>query len=293
MTVLIDPPRWPAWGTVFSHLVSDSSLDELHAFARSHGVPAAAFDHDHYDVPERMYEALIAAGAEPVRETDLIRRLIAGGMRVRAVDRTPKRDAAVVRARAEWAAVLPGAESLGADLLARWTDSRRHYHDVRHLVTTLDALTPLGCEDARVRLAVWFHDAVYDGRPGEDEEASAQLAERSLTGLLPGDQVAEVGRLVRSTAEHDPAPGDVLAAMLCDADLAILGAHPGRYDVYARDVRLDYAQVDEIAFATGRRAVLQDLLARERLFRTEPGRRLWEDAARANIRRELARLVAP
>lgn len=90
MAILIDPPRWPAWGTIFSHLVSDSSLDELHEFARANGVPAAAFDLDHYDVPERMYDALVAAGALAVRETELIRRLIASGLRVRAVDRPAK-----------------------------------------------------------------------------------------------------------------------------------------------------------------------------------------------------------
>lgn len=87
MAVLIDPPMWPAWGTQFSHLVSDTSLEELHDFARRHGVPAAAFDADHYDVPQRMYDELVSAGAEPVRATELIRRLIAAGLRVRAVDR--------------------------------------------------------------------------------------------------------------------------------------------------------------------------------------------------------------
>lgn len=91
MAVLIDPPRWPAWGTVFSHLVSDTSLDELHAFARANDVSPRAFDLDHYDVPERMYDALVAAGAEPVRETELIRRLIASGLRVRARDRRTKK----------------------------------------------------------------------------------------------------------------------------------------------------------------------------------------------------------
>ena len=30
MTVLIDTPLWPKHGTVWSHLVSDSSIDELH-----------------------------------------------------------------------------------------------------------------------------------------------------------------------------------------------------------------------------------------------------------------------
>lgn len=87
MTILIDPPVWPAWGTVFSHLVSDESLEELHEFALSNGVSPRAFDVDHYDVPERLYDDLVAAGALEVRATELIRRLIRSGMRVRAVAR--------------------------------------------------------------------------------------------------------------------------------------------------------------------------------------------------------------
>ena len=84
MVILVDPPRWPAHGTVFCHLVSDASLDELHAFADDQGVPTRAFDHDHYDVPASRYDDLVAAGAVPVRERELVARLIAGGLRVRA-----------------------------------------------------------------------------------------------------------------------------------------------------------------------------------------------------------------
>jgi len=43
MAVLIDPPRWPAHGTSFSHLVSDDSLEELLVFADAAGVPFRAF----------------------------------------------------------------------------------------------------------------------------------------------------------------------------------------------------------------------------------------------------------
>ena len=50
MTVYIDPPRWPAHGTVFSHLISDTSLSELHELARALGVSERAFARDHYDV---------------------------------------------------------------------------------------------------------------------------------------------------------------------------------------------------------------------------------------------------
>jgi hypothetical protein len=87
MTVLIDPPAWPAHGMLWSHLISDRSLDELHTFAETAGIPQRAFDIDHYDVPERRYDELVAAGASPVSGKELVSRLIASGLRVRARDR--------------------------------------------------------------------------------------------------------------------------------------------------------------------------------------------------------------
>ncbi|WP_394768378.1 DUF4031 domain-containing protein [Lacisediminihabitans sp.] len=82
MTVLIDQPRWPAHDTLWSHLVSDSSLEELHDFALRLGIPRRGFDLDHYDVPEARYEELVAAGAEPVSIRQLVERLAASGLRV-------------------------------------------------------------------------------------------------------------------------------------------------------------------------------------------------------------------
>ena len=82
MTVLIDEAIWPAHGTVWAHLVSDSTLDELHSFARRAGIPQRGFDHDHYDVPLERREELIALGALPVTGRELLRRLQASGLRV-------------------------------------------------------------------------------------------------------------------------------------------------------------------------------------------------------------------
>ena len=82
MTVLIDPPVWPAHDTVWAHLVSDSSLDELHAFAAAAGIPPRAFDHDHYDVPEGRWHELVELGATPVTGRELLRRLQVSGLRV-------------------------------------------------------------------------------------------------------------------------------------------------------------------------------------------------------------------
>lgn len=87
MTVLVDDPIWPAHGRLWAHLVSDDNLEELHAFARSQSVPERAFDRDHYDVPADMLPRLRAAGAEHVGGKELVRRLIASGLRVPARDR--------------------------------------------------------------------------------------------------------------------------------------------------------------------------------------------------------------
>ena len=87
MTVLIDPPAWPAHGTVFSHLVSDTSLEELHAFARAAGLSERAFDRDHYDVPEELIDRLVELGAVRVSTRELIARLRASGLRVTAGQR--------------------------------------------------------------------------------------------------------------------------------------------------------------------------------------------------------------
>lgn len=87
MTVLVDDPIWPAHGRLWAHLVSDSDLAELHAFAASQGIPPRAFDRDHYDVPEDALPRLLAAGAVRVGGKELTRRLIRSGLRVRARDR--------------------------------------------------------------------------------------------------------------------------------------------------------------------------------------------------------------
>lgn len=83
MSIWIDPPLWPRHGTTFSHLVSDVSLTELHAFAARVGLHPRSFEGDHYDVPLHRYDDAVAAGATPTTGADLVRRLLASGLRLR------------------------------------------------------------------------------------------------------------------------------------------------------------------------------------------------------------------
>ena len=339
MALYVDAPSWPAHGTRFGHLVSDRDLRELHDFAAGLGLPVRAFELDHYDLPEHLWQPAVDAGARPVTRPELLRALTAGGLRVRGRDRPAalrrRRDADLARRWRRLGARLPvarpaGWAALGAELLDRWDEPHRGYHASGHLADVLDRLDRLtgdepggppargrgepllrheeprdGAVPPAVALAAWFHDAVHTGHTPQDETASADLAIDRLTALgLPDDAAQRVGELVLATAGHTGAgtdPGrhhDRLhdrrhdrAALLCDADLGILGAGERRYRAYAAGVRAEYPDVDDARFARGRAAVLRALLDRPRLFVTHAAHAWWERPARANLSAELAELA--
>ncbi|MFF9059828.1 DUF4031 domain-containing protein [Streptomyces sp. NPDC101213] len=81
MTIYVDPPDWPGHGRMWSHLVSDVSFDELHAFAEGLGVPRRAFERDHYDIPSHRYPDVVAAGAVRVSSREVVRLLTESGLR--------------------------------------------------------------------------------------------------------------------------------------------------------------------------------------------------------------------
>lgn len=306
MTVYIDPPRWPAHGTVFSHLISDRSLAELHAFARELGVPERAFDQDHYDVPAHRHAAAVAQGAVPVDGKQLARILIRSGLRIPA-RRRPAKLATALASR--WERHVPGHARLGGQLRQRWREPHRDYHGPGHLLAVLEALDLLtdAAPSLELVLAAWFHDAVHDGRAGQDERDSAELARRLLTdessprdtpvqdpataqwGPRTADRVAE---LVLVTAHHRPDPADWDACLLVDADLSVLGGSAEEYERYRAAVRREYAHVPEPQFRAARAEVLAGLQGAPRLFHDPRAVELWEARARHNLDREMVELTA-
>ncbi|MFJ1755619.1 hypothetical protein [Kitasatospora sp. NPDC088134] len=182
------------------------------------------------------------------------------------------------------------------DLLARWAEPQRHYHTTAHLAAVLDRVDELAghADDPdAVRLAAWFHDAVYRPDRSENEERSANLACRALREAgLPEPLVHEVARLVRLTTTHHPDPGDRNGEVLCDADLAVLGGPPEAYAAYTAAIRDEYSFVPPDAFREGRTAILRQLLALPALFRTPEAHARYDARARANMRAELDRLTA-
>lgn len=77
----LDRPAWPSRGRLWSHLISDVSYAELHAFAEALGAPRRGFDRDHYDIPADRFPVAVWLGARVVPSRELVRLLRGAGLR--------------------------------------------------------------------------------------------------------------------------------------------------------------------------------------------------------------------
>jgi predicted metal-dependent HD superfamily phosphohydrolase len=198
--------------------------------------------------------------------------------------------AAALGAPAAW------ATATAADLEARYREPHRAYHTLEHVqqvLDTVDELIAAGepvADPLAVRLAAWFHDAVYEPLGGGNERASADLAIRALrAGGVDPVRRAAAAALVLDTADHVPRSAD--ARVLVDADLAILAAPPEAYERYTLAVRREYAALPEDRWLAGRSAVLSRLDARRPLYATATMRERAEARAHRNLAAERHRLL--
>lgn len=193
----------------------------------------------------------------------------------RVVGRVLAAAGSVVEEPARLAAVVTAVVS------SQWAP-HRHYHTPVHLdemlaeVARLDTIAGPAADGhhapdddtvsgstqrAAVVAAIAWHDVVYDPRRTDNEAASARQARADLAGLAAREWVDRVAELVMVTADHDPGPHDPHAALLVDADLWILAAPATRHAAYARQVRREYAHLDDTTWRDGRGRVLRDLRA--------------------------------
>lgn len=209
---------------------------------------------------------------------------------------------AEARADALWALSRLGApvaeghsrfESIWRELLAAWSEPHRAYHNLDHLLSCLAEWRhgrEGGEADAQVQLALLFHDAIYDPQSSDNEERSADWAERAGLELgLRADSRAVIGRMILATKAHGHA-ADEATRRLLDIDLSVLGADPARFAAYDAGIRQEYRHVPDEAYRQGRARVLQSFLDREPIYLTASFRERYEAVARRNLAQAIQRL---
>lgn len=184
---------------------------------------------------------------------------------------------------------ISGIGGLFGKLDAAYGGSDRHYHNRGHIadcLTKFAQLRELAEHPAEVICAIWFHDAVYDSRRSDNEESSADWAERVLREhAVTPERITRVRELILATKTHVVTSPD--SALLLDVDLSILGSDPETFAAYDTAIRKEYAWVSDAEYRTARAKVLQAFLDRPAIFRTDIMHQRFEEPARSNLVRAL------
>lgn len=181
-------------------------------------------------------------------------------------------------------------------LVAAYTQPDRHYHNLDHidqLLATIARFNDQLEDPITVKLAVWFHDFVYDSQAADNEIQSAKAAKELLTSI--GESVTTIDRiqhLILATQGHQIDANDLDQSIFLDADLTILGADPVRYQAYQQAIRQEYSWVSPADYQTGRIQVLQSFLHRDRLYCTDLLFAELESIARSNLEKEISELIS-
>lgn len=188
-----------------------------------------------------------------------------------------------------WALGLRADPATLDDLVRRWSEPHRRYHDLSHIEACLRVFDAVRAEAERpgeVLAALLFHDAIYDPRASDNEARSAALAIERLAGAAPA-AIERIAAAIEATRTHE-GRGD--AALVIDVDLSILGEERAPYDAFERAIREEYAFVGDDAFRTGRAAVLARFAARHPIYRSPTLRAALEERAHENLARAIAAL---
>lgn len=192
-----------------------------------------------------------------------------------------------------------------SELEAAYATPPRAYHNFGHVQEVLHRFAevtagPGWAQPAEVYLAVLYHDAIYEAGRKDNEARSADLAMAQIARWLPeqGIDTLRVAELINLTARHGQfSPTDfgddgfsLDARHFLDCDMAILGAEPNVFDAYDAGIAEEYrGHVPRFLFRLNRKRFLEGLLARERIYLSDWFHQRYDAAARANLRRAIAR----
>ena len=183
------------------------------------------------------------------------------------------------------------SERVFFDLRARYEANGSYYHNLRHIqnvLQTIDSMQDLAADLPAIKLAAWFHDAVYDVRRSDNETQSAVLAGNILHSLgIDSATIAKVCYMIRATTHNGGCPADVDCQIMLDADLATFASDWTVQVAIEQAIRQEYAHVPDAAYRHGRKNVLTRFLNRERIYWTD----LLYDEREADARRNIERAI--
>lgn len=179
-------------------------------------------------------------------------------------------------------------------LLDRYAEPGRHYHTldhVRHCLEQARLVNGLLPDLSALKLAIWFHDCVYDPLARDNEARSAALFRELATPVMTPSIEDDVERLVLVT-QAGQVPQREDEGYMVDIDLSSFGLPWEPFLADSLAVRAERRHLTDEQYAVQQSRFLNGLLQRDAVFTTGLFRERYEEVARSNISRYLE-AIAP
>jgi predicted metal-dependent HD superfamily phosphohydrolase len=182
---------------------------------------------------------------------------------------------------------------LWTEIEQSYSGKKRHYHSLQHLSSLLMQLKEVAGEIQNwetILFTLYYHDIVYNALKSNNEEKSAELAEKRMKQLdVSKDKIELCKRQIVATKSHIQST-DSDTNYFTDADLSVLGQPWEIYSLYHQNVRKEYSIYPDFVYNPGRKKVLNHFLAMDRIFKTDFFYTRFETQAKQNLQKEIALL---
>lgn len=174
-----------------------------------------------------------------------------------------------------------------------YNEPNRHYHNLVHIFNFLklfDAFANQIHSKVLFEIAIWYHDVIYQVKKKDNELQSALLAEELFKEYLDTEEQEFINHLIMSTENHAPRIPHEDVYLFLDFDLAVLATEHEMYEWYSESIWKEYkVAYPWLLYKIGRKKVLKNFLARDKIYFSAFFLENYEKKARQNIQLELNR----
>jgi predicted metal-dependent HD superfamily phosphohydrolase len=189
---------------------------------------------------------------------------------------------------------LEQVDRLWEELDSFYSKENRYYHCLSHLENVfleLKEIREFISDWDTILFSLFYHDVIYQAEQSDNEEQSADLAEKRMHQLrVPSVQIQKCREQILATKKHG-FHSDPDTNYFTDADLSVLGQDWETYLAYAKNVRKEYAVFPDALYNPGRAKVLKHFLEMERIFKTPYFYNRLEKPAKENMQREMVEVL--
>ena len=185
-----------------------------------------------------------------------------------------------------------GADEYFMSVILEVYTEGRYYHNLKHItymLSNMDDFKLSKKEKAKLELAIWFHDFVYNSKRTDNEEKSAEVFEVFAKKIgIRENHIKEIKDLILDT-KHKVIPKTKLGKIICDLDLR--GMSEDTQPKNTLKIRKEYSHLSDKEFNEGRIKFLKDFLKRISIYHTRLYRNTLEQKARNNLLKEIENIV--